>query len=167
MAKQAVVEEERDFTGYADKEPTGTMKAFADWLIDEVGLEFKTKAAEHEFREGVRLGGTLRMEFQASDFWKEHELNPRSPQNQNGKAKAAAKPARGRAASKPAEDEPAAEDEDEPAEDEAPAKPTRQRRGAAAKPSAAKSSAAKPTARRTGRRGAGASVTETSAEAPY
>ena len=163
MAKQAQIaeEEERDFTGYADKEPTGTMKAFADWLIDEVGLEFKTKAAEHEFREGVRLGGTLRMEFQASDFWKEHELNPRSPQNQNGKAKpAAAKPARGRAASKPAEDEPA---EDEPAEDEAPAKPTRQRRGAA-KPATAKTPA-KPATRRTGRRGAVAA--ETSAEAPY
>jgi hypothetical protein len=149
-------EDVRDFTGYADKEPTGTMKAFADFLIDEVyGGEFPgTAKDEKAFRNGVRLGGTLRMEFQASEYWKTHEDNPRGA---NGKA---AKPAPAKPRGKAA----AAKDED--AEDEAPAKATK--RGTTAKPAAAKGKpvAAKPGARRTGRRGAAAAASN-DAEAPY
>lgn len=165
MAPKATVEEEeRDFTIYADKAPTNTMQAFADWLIDVVGLEFKTKAAEQEFRDGVRLGGTLRMEFQASDFWKEHDLNPRAPQNQNGKS--ASKPAatgRGKVAAKT---------EDEDTEEEAPAKASTRatsRRGTAAKAGTSTKAGAKPTTRgkpaARGRRGAAAAAS--TGEAPY
>lgn len=163
--KAPVEEEERDFTIYADKAPTNTMQAFADWLIDVVGLEFKTKAAEQEFRDGVRLGGTLRMEFQASDFWKEHDLNPRAPQNASNGSKPAAK-GRGKAKAQ-TEDE----DGDEGTEDEAPAKATTRatgRRGTAAKGTTAKAGAktttrGKPAAR--GRRGAAAAAS--TGEAPY
>ena len=82
--------EERDFTAYADKVPTGTMQAFADWIIDEVfGGEFPgTQKDEKAFRNGVRLGGTLRMEFQASDYWRADERNPRSPAGKKARASA-------------------------------------------------------------------------------
>jgi hypothetical protein len=162
MARKTVpVEEEaRDFTAYAGKEPTNTMLAFADWLISEVGLEFKTKAHEQEFRDGVRLGGTLRMEFQASDYWKEHDLNPRSPANQNGKAKPAAK---GKAKAQVAEDEPEDEPEED-TEDEAPAKPARATRGTGAKPTTRRGTG-KPAGKPAGRRGAAAAAS--TGEAPY
>jgi hypothetical protein len=61
----------KDYTVYATKEATPTMVDFAQWLIDEVGLTFQTAAAEAAFRKGVHLGGTLRMEFQRSDFNRE------------------------------------------------------------------------------------------------
>lgn len=77
MAKATVTETEdetteKDYTQYAGKEPTATMADFAEWLI-EVGAvgEFPSKAAEAAFRDGVRLGGTLRMDFQGSAFNKE------------------------------------------------------------------------------------------------
>jgi hypothetical protein len=77
MAKATVTETEdetteKDYTQYAGKEATPTMTDFADWLI-EVGAagEFSSKAAEAAFRDGVRLGGTLRMDFQGSVFNKD------------------------------------------------------------------------------------------------
>lgn len=162
-ARQAttVVEDEaeRDFTIYADKKPTGTMEAFADWLIEEVGLEFATKKEEHQFREGVRLGGTLRMEFQGSEYWRTDERNPRSPAGKqarayaNGAAKEeTAKPARrGRAAK-------ADEGEDVEAEQET-AKPARRTRAASAQPATA--------SRRSSRRGARTEEAGEGTAAPY
>lgn len=97
-----------DFTVYADKAPTPTMVDFADWLIAEVGLEFATVKEESAFRNGVRLGGTLRMHFQQSDFniQRRDERRAAAASAANGAAtqdktttKApAGKPARGKAA---------------------------------------------------------------------
>jgi hypothetical protein len=164
MARRAepVVEEEaeRDYTLYANKPPTGTMEAFADWIIDVCGLEFPNQKAEDQFRDGVRLGGTLRMEFQASDFWRNDERNPRSEAGRkarassNGAAKedSGPKPARrGRAAAK----------EDPEPEEEATAEP--------AKPAARSGRRSTASTRSSGRRGkpAAAPATGEGTEAPY
>lgn len=75
-AAAAPVEEapatEKDFTAYATKAPTSLQSRFADWLIDEVGLEFGTKKEEAAFKEGVRLGTALRIPFQRSDANQEY-----------------------------------------------------------------------------------------------
>lgn len=114
MAKRAAAvaepepeETEKDYTVYADKPATPLMRDFAEWIKDEVGLEFSSKAAEAAFDNGVRLGGTLRMEFQRSDFCK----------TRREERKAASAASNGAA---------------EPEEEEAPA-PRRRTRAAAAK----------------------------------
>lgn len=70
VAEPEPEETEKDYTVYADKPPTPLMVDFAEWIKEEVGLEFSSKAAEAAFDNGVRLGGTLRMEFQRSEFCK-------------------------------------------------------------------------------------------------
>lgn len=98
---------EKDYTGYAGKAPTATMVDFADWLIQEGAVgEFPSKAAEAAFRDGVRLGGTLRMEFQKSDFNQERRAERQATRAQEVAAEvdsepAAPKPARGKAAATP------------------------------------------------------------------
>lgn len=122
----------RDYTVYATKDFTPTMVAFADWLIDEVGLEFANAKAEALFRQGVALGGTLRMEFQRSDFWGDHEDNRKNRVAEPAKPKASN--GRGRKAAVVVD-----EDEDEAeAEAEAP-KPARRGRPKAAASAAPKS----------------------------
>ena len=160
MARRAAatVEPEKDYTVYADKPATPLMEDFADWIVDEVGIEHASKAAEAAFRNGVRLGGTLRMEFQKSDFCKERREERRAErENEVAEAKAAKKAApkaapkaRGRAAAAATE-----ADEDEPT---APAKPTRRGRATA-------TATAKPA--RTARRGRAAKPADEEEEALY
>src|SRR5438477_979183 len=67
---------EKDFTSYADKEVTPTMEAFADFLIQHVYEdELPVDMDEESFRKGVSLGGSVRMDFQRSDFWAQDERN--------------------------------------------------------------------------------------------
>jgi hypothetical protein len=160
---EPVVDEEAepDYTVYRDKGPTGTMEAFADWIIEVCEIEFPNGKAEEQFRDGVRLGGTLRMEFQRSDFWKTDKRNPRSDAGRKARATAngsqsetPAKPATRRGRAKPA----AEIEEDETAEETA--KPASRPRRTAAKPATA--------SRRSGRRGAAAKPVEgEGTEAPY
>lgn len=158
MARKSAVEEEEvvDYTGYVDKEPTALQEAFAEWLVDQVGVKFANKQAEKAFDEGVRLATTLRMQFQASPEWRSDERNSRYSGGERV-AKSAAngteKPARrGRAAKAQTEPEPGNE-----TEDEAPVKaPARRGRPPGKAPKA-------PAPKRSGRRGAPAST----AEAPY
>jgi hypothetical protein len=99
---------EKDYTTYAGKLPTATMTDFADWLIQEGAVgEFASKAAEAAFRDGVRLGGTLRMEFQKSEFNQERRAERQAARAQDNGASevtdppaapAPAKTPRGRAA---------------------------------------------------------------------
>lgn len=153
-AATQVVEEdtEKDFTIYAEKEPTGTMVAFADWLIDVCELEFANGKAEENFRFGVQLGGTLRMDFQASEYWRADERNPRSPAGKKTRAAANGGATTTRRGKAQADEEEIEEEEGE--EQEAPAKPTRRGR-AAAKPAATgrgrSPAAAKPAATGRGR----------------
>jgi hypothetical protein len=144
-APAAEVNGERDFTAYADKPITTTMEAFAAWLEEVTGYEVDERS--------VALGGTLRMDFQKSDWWREHEDNPRNAEDEapaprgraakNGKAKAA---------------KPDLEDEDEEDEEEAPPTP-RARRGTASARTKAKAAPA-----RSGRKGGRAAA---SPEAAY
>lgn len=108
----------RDYTVYADKPISATMQDFHDWLMEEVG-----DLSEMEPARIVALAGTLRMEFQKSEFNQERREERRAARE----AAVAAEP--------------------EEAEEEKPAKPVR----GAAKATAAEKAAAKPaTARRTG-----------------
>lgn len=153
---------DRDYTVYVTKDPTVTMAAFADWLIDVTGIEFTSERAEDAFIKGVQLGGTLRMDFQKSDWWQEHEDNPRNaeepepepakPARRSGKAKVAAVP--DIEEEEPEDDEEGGEEEEAP-----PAKPARRSGRAAAKPPAP----AKPATRR----GRKAATAEDSPEAAY
>ena len=40
----------RDFTAYANKDITSTMRVFADWIIEVTGIEFANNRAEEIFR---------------------------------------------------------------------------------------------------------------------
>jgi membrane carboxypeptidase/penicillin-binding protein len=56
-----------DYAAAAAKEPTALQEDLADFIIEECGLTFASKAAEAAFRKGVQLATTLRMKHQASD----------------------------------------------------------------------------------------------------
>lgn len=145
---------ERDYTVYAEKPVTATMEDFAQWLHEEVG-DINEMGKNDPVRL-VALAGTLRMEFQKSDFNRDRREERRAE----------------RAAAREAEPE-AAEEEAE----EAPAKPARGRaakpasstsKPAASKPATARRAGAKPAAsapagKPAGRRGRAAAT----AEAPY
>jgi len=134
----------KDYTVYAGKEPTPTMVDFADWLIQEVGLEFGTVKEQNAFRDGVRLGGTLRMEFQRSEF----NVERREKRRQAREAAAAAEPEANGAAAP------------------APAKPAA--RGKAATAKSAATTTTKPTApARRGRGAVAAAAKPDTAAAPY
>lgn len=147
VAEPEVTEEEAapDYTGYADKGPTPTMADFVEWLEIEVyGGEFPGTAKEQAaFANGVRLGGTLRMEFQKSDFNIERREERRA--------------------------ERAVATEEEPADETeavAPAKPARGRATATAKPAA--TATAKPATRGRGRgKPVAAGASAGGAEAPF
>jgi hypothetical protein len=57
----------KDIKTYATREITPTMKAFHEWLEHETGMKLDLRS--------VALAGSLRMDFQKSDFWKQHESN--------------------------------------------------------------------------------------------
>ncbi len=140
VAESAETETATDYTVYKDKEPTATMSDFADWIIQEVGLEFTSKPAEAAFRDGVRLGGTLRMEFQRSDFNKTRREERRAARVAgNGAAEtAAAEPESSSAGVRAARASRAAKAKSAPAEatPAEPAAPARRRGRPAAKPTA-------------------------------
>jgi hypothetical protein len=110
----AAEETEPDYTTYAGKAPTATMTDFADWLTDVVyGGEYPGSAKETDaFRNGVRLGGTLRMEFQRSDFnqerREERRAAPKAEADGGEAAPAAPRPTRGRPAKGAAATQPTA-----------------------------------------------------------
>lgn len=94
-------DEAKDYTGYADKVPTATMTDFHEWIVDNVyDGELPFEDVDEAFLKGVHLGGTLRMEFQRSDFNRERRAERK-----------AAKPA----AAKTEEPEEEAEEEVKPA----------------------------------------------------
>lgn len=140
VEETAEQETAKDYTVYAEKEPTATMEDFADWLLEVVGLEFGTQKETAAFRKGVQLGGTLRMEFQRSEF----NIERREQRRLERAAAAAAEPEANGAAP-------------------APVKPTRGKPAAAAKPA----TAAKPAPPKRGRPAAAKAAAPTGDEAPY
>lgn len=66
----------KDVSGYATREISPTMEAFADYLIAEVyGGTLPAEIDEVAFRKGVALGGSTRGYFQASERWKSDPRN--------------------------------------------------------------------------------------------
>jgi hypothetical protein len=113
VAIEVIKDREIDFDHYRDCAPTDLQARFAQWLIDKCELEFKSKAQEEGFRNGVRLAVYLRIPFQASDEnkeamaeRKEQRAAERAEEEERPKPKAKAKKA------KPADD---ADDADAPA----------------------------------------------------
>ena len=115
-------DEPSDYTPYLTKDITPTMEDFAEWINREVG-DINVLGAEDPVRL-VALAGTLRMEFQRSDFNKERRAERQAASAKAAKATAAK---RGKAAA-------AAEEEEEQ---------PRARRGKAAPAKAAPAKAAK------------------------
>lgn len=89
----------KDYGRYADAKATPTMEAFADFLIAEVfGGTLPKGVNVDSFRKGVALGGSLRMDFQRSDFWKNDERNYLANVESNRAAKAEEAAAKAKAA---------------------------------------------------------------------
>ena len=151
---------QRDFTVYAEKDISPTMEAFADWLIEVTGIELANQRAEDNFRKGVQLGGTLRMQFQQSDEWAEDDRNPRNKEDKPAKP-APAK--RGRKPAAKAEPEPEPDEDEIVDEEEEAPKPARR---TGRRPAAAKSTAKAP-ARRGRPRKAAKPADDEDVEAPY
>ncbi len=121
-----------DYTVYADKPITPGMQDFHDWLTDNVGDLSKMDTVRI-----VALAGTLRMEFQQSDFNKERRAERRAAReapSENGSA---------------------------PAEDEKPAKPGRRAGGTTGR----RAGSAAPANEKPARRGRGRAAA--TAEAPF
>lgn len=138
---------ERDLTAYKDKPATAQQEAFADWLLEEVGVEFGTAKETAAFREGVRLAKALIMTYQKSPASKEVREALRAQRAEEAEARAAARAER--EAEKP---EPAAK----------PAKATKTAAAAKSTGPAAKKTTSAPPAKRTRR-----AATPTAEEAPF
>lgn len=135
--EEAEDEGPEDFTPYADKSATPTMSDFAEWLTDEVFEgELPFDDVDEAFLAGVRLGGTLRIKFQQSDFCK-----TRRDERRAAAAKPAAKPKAAAGKTAPAKAAPAKAPRATAADAKAkpgaaPGKPAGRPRPAAAKPAA-------------------------------
>lgn len=82
----------KDVSGYATREISPTMEAFADYLVAEVfGGALPDGIEEASFRKGVALGGSTRGYFQASERWKSDPRNYLANVEANREVKALAK----------------------------------------------------------------------------
>jgi len=70
----------KDYREYATKAITPTMEAFAEWLRAETGYEVDART--------VALAGSLRSDFQSSEFWKADARNYKANVEANREAKA-------------------------------------------------------------------------------
>lgn len=82
-----------DVTVYADKEPTGYHKAFANWIVKEVGYDPNEATSKRAaFLAGVRIATAARPAFQQSEYleeWREKSGEAkRGPKTADAKRKA-------------------------------------------------------------------------------
>jgi hypothetical protein len=108
-----------DVTEYATKEPTDYHKAFARWIVNEVGFDPKTASPMKAFLMGVSIATAARPKFMDSDFlaeWRESSGQAkRGPKTSEDKTVGKAKPKSSKVVE---EDEDEFEDDDEDFEDE-------------------------------------------------
>ena len=84
-----------EFAAYATKDITPTQEAFADWILAEVfGGNLPEGLNVESFRRSVALGGSLRSQFQKSEWWKADSRNYLANVEANKAAKVAEKAAR-------------------------------------------------------------------------
>ena len=118
-AAAAPAAREKDVTEYADKAPTGYHKAFAKWIVQEVGYDPDSASSKRAaFLKGVSIATAARPAFNGSDAVEEYR-------EKSGEAKRGPKPAATKAAlvtrgRRKAEPEPVEDDdfEDEELDDE-------------------------------------------------
>lgn len=103
----------RNVTQYADKPPTGYHKAFASWIVREVGFSLEGLSPKAAFLAGVSIATAARAAFQESSFLEEWR-------EKNGESKPGPKPGAVKAAPAPVarKRKPEPEPEPEPEEDE-------------------------------------------------
>jgi hypothetical protein len=139
-----------DLTSYVEKDLTDLQERMIEWLqSEEVGADpaaCKNKA--EAFALGVKLGVSLRIHFQKSDFNQEARAEAAAAREEAAAAKAAEKPAK-KAAKKAAAAAEVEEDEEEE-EAPAPAKKAVAKKTAAKKAPAKKASARKAAAEEEG-----------------
>jgi len=118
--KAAPVARKKDVTEYAEKPATAYHKAFARWIVQEVGFDPETASSKRAaFLKGVSIATAARPSFNDSDFieeWRESAgETKRGP-----KPKAAADPAgrRRKAAPEPVEEEEEFEEEEDDFEED-------------------------------------------------
>ena len=80
----------KDYKAYAAKDITPTMEAFAEWLRAETGYEVDART--------VALAGSLRNDFQKSEWWKADARNYLNNVEANREAKAAERAAKAKEA---------------------------------------------------------------------
>jgi hypothetical protein len=65
-----------EYTGHATKAITPTQEAFAEWILAEVFDGNLPKGLNKEsFNRAIALGGSLRSQFQKSEWWKADSRN--------------------------------------------------------------------------------------------
>jgi len=99
----AETEEAASYAAYKGKTATTLQARFADWLIQELEMEFASKAAEAAFRDGVRLATVLHMQFQKSPY--NREANEAARLAREAAATEAPAPRKSAKAAKPAKAE--------------------------------------------------------------
>lgn len=174
-AAKRAAETEEDYTKYLDREPTDLQERFSDWIVEKVGVEFKTNKEMEAFEIGVRMATSLRMKFQASPENQEvlaaNRAKAAEPDDDEPEAKPARKPAtRGRAKAAAPVEEPEDEPDDieddeadEVEEEEVKPAPRARRTRAATATAKTATTAAKATPAATRRRGTTAKKTGSAA----
>lgn len=115
--KAAPAKPSRDVKQYADKEPTPYHKAFATWLLKDVGVRLEGKSVKAAFLLGVSTATASRPAFQESDFLEEwREKTGESKPGRKPAAEAAPAPATRRRKPEPEPEQ--EEDEEEWEEDD-------------------------------------------------
>lgn len=129
--------EQKAPSDYVDQDATELQERFVEYLLsEEVGADpASCKSKGDAFALGVKLGTSLRIVFQRSDF--NQEARKAAAAERAAAAKATAKKASPKKAAE------AAEDTDEDEEEEEPAKPTKAAKAAAAKKAAGAKKATK------------------------
>jgi hypothetical protein len=114
----------KDLSQYADKPATGYHKAFAGWLVREVGVDLNGMSVKSAFLKGVSLATTTRAAWASSDALVEYrEKSGESKPGRKPAAERSAPPARKRRPEpepEPEQDDDDFEDESDDFDDEAP-----------------------------------------------
>jgi outer membrane biosynthesis protein TonB len=161
-----------DYSGYRDKPATDLQERMADWVLEQVDpIAHDENGDEVEldvdsFKEGIRLGVALRMQFQASPENQEVLAANRAAREagEEEPKPAKRKPAKAKAAPEPEPEELDEEDAEEPEEEPTPA--PKAKRTASARAKATGSTPAKPVRRTRGKTAAKVPA-EVGADAPF
>lgn len=93
-------ESEKDYSGYAAKEPTDLHEHLSEWIQEKTGYDpASAKSKQAAFLKGIQLGALLRMDHQSSPENQERRRTL-SARTAKAEAKPEEKPAKGAKAAK-------------------------------------------------------------------